>query len=216
MPLDGEITLPAGVELVNGRPYMADAKGKLTPLEMIKTEHRLEDELVRKIMDFAEPLAAQVARFREHTFDDVDGFVALLEQEYGVSRGGQKGNLTFTSYDGLMRVQVQVSDLIEFGPQLQIAKTHVDACLSEWSADSRPEIRAVVTRAFNVDKAGLVNKAELFSLLRLEIQDARWQEAMKAIRNAIRVVGSKRYVRIHKRANPQAPWEHVSIDVASA
>ncbi|MGI8839727.1 MAG: DUF3164 family protein [Caulobacteraceae bacterium] len=200
---------------IAGRLYMADAKGALVPVESVKAQHKLEDELVRKIASYAEPLAAEIARFRAHTFEDVDAFVALMEQQYR-ARGGAKGNLTFTTYDGLMKVQVQVADQIVFGAELQIAKGLVDECLTDWSEGSRAELRAIVHRAFNVDQAGRINRGELLSLLRLEIADPRWLRAMEAIRDSIRVVGSKRYVRIYRRDNPQAPWRPVAIDVAAS
>ena len=98
-----------------------------------------------------------------------------------------------------MKVQVQVADFIDFGPQLQTAKSLVDECLNEWSADSRPEIRAVVTRAFNTDKEGQINRSDIFMLLRLDIDDGRWRQAMEAIRDAMRVIGSKEYVRFYQR-----------------
>ncbi|MCV0428294.1 MAG: DUF3164 family protein, partial [Roseibium sp.] len=74
-----------GIELVNGVPYMRDAKGNLVPLENIKTQHKLEDETVRKIIGYAEELSAQIARFRNHTFADLLGLTALLAQEYGAT-----------------------------------------------------------------------------------------------------------------------------------
>jgi len=116
----------------------------------------------------------------------------------------------------LFRVQVQVADHIDFGPQLQIAKELVDECLNEWAADARPEIRAIVTRAFNTDKAGQINRSEIFMLLRLEIEDARWRRAMDAIRAAMRVVGSKTYVRCSYRESLGDSWKPVTIDLAKA
>lgn len=205
-----------GTVLVNGKAYMADAKGKLVPVETVKPADMLEDETVRKIMGYARDLSAQIDRFREHTFDDLGSFEALLAQEYGAAKGGAKGNKTFMSFDGLMKVQVQVQDAIDFGPQLQIAKGLVDECLTEWSADSRPEIRAVVTRAFNTDKAGKINRAEIFMLLRLAIDDPRWTKAMEAIRDAMRVVGSKTYVRCYERRGVEDGWTSVTIDLAKA
>ena len=115
-----------------------------------------------------------------------------------------------------MRVQVQVADQIAFGPQLQIAKTLIDECLTEWSADSRPEIQSIVTRAFNTDREGQINKAELFMLLRLEIEDARWNRAMDAIRASIRVTGSKEYVRFYARDKVEDGWTAITIDLAKA
>lgn len=207
---------PTGETMVNGRAYMPDAKGNLVPVEMIKPTDKLEDETVRKIIGHAVDLSAQVARFKEHTFDDLGAFEALLAQEYGATKGGAKGNKTFMSFDGLMKVQVQVADLIDFGSQLQIAKGLIDECLTEWSADSRPEIRAIVTRAFNTDKEGKINRSEIFMLLRLDIEDERWQRAMAAIRDAMRVVGSKIYVRCHQRDRIDAEWRPVTIDLAKA
>jgi len=208
--------IPDGRIHVNGRDYMPDAKGTLTPVEMIKAQHLLQDEVVRKIIGHAVELSAQIARFKGHTFDDIGGFDALLEQEYGTSVGGPKGNKQLMSFDGLYKVQVQVADLIDFGPELQIAKGLVDECLNEWSAGSRPEIQAIVTRAFNTDKAGQINRAEIFMLLRLEIEDARWKSAMDAIRDALRVVGSKTYVRCYQRAALDAPWMAITLDLAKA
>lgn len=201
---------------INGKPYMRDAKGGLQPVETIKPEDQLEDETVRRIMGYALDLSEQVTRFKAHTFADLGALEALLAQEYGATKGGAKGNKTFMSFDGTYKVQVQVSDHIDFGPQLQIAKELVDECLNEWSAASRPEIRAIVTRAFNTDKAGQINRAEIFMLLRLDIEDARWKRAMEAIRAAIRVVGSKTYVRCYQRENFDAPWQAVTIDLAKA
>ena len=195
--------LPDGRTVVNGRSYMADAKGALVPIEMI-----------RKIVGYAVDLSAQVGRFKQHTFDDLGAFEAILAQEYGATKGGAKGNKTFMSHDGLYKVQVAVADYIDFGPQLQIAKELVYECLNEWSADARPELRALVTNAFRTDKEGQINRSEIFMLLRLEIEDERWNRAMDAIRAAMRVVGSKIHCRCYSRKAPDAAWTHIPIDVA--
>lgn len=205
-----------GEVMVNGKPYMPDAKGNLVPVETIRPADRLEDETVRKIMAYADELSAQISRFRGHTMTDLGEFDALLAQEYGTTKGGPKGNRTYQTFDGLMKVSVQVSEFIDFGPQLQVAKKLLDECLIEWAANSRPEIRAIITRAFNTDKEGKVNRAEIFMLLHLEIEDPRWQEAMRAIRDAMRVTGSKEYVRFYRRASVTDRWEAVTIDLAKA
>ncbi|MEY9717882.1 hypothetical protein ABIA22_000372 [Sinorhizobium fredii] len=205
-----------GEVMVNGKPYIPDARGNLVPVEAIKAADKLEDETVRKIMAYARDLSAQIGRFKQHTFNDLGSFEALLAQEYGEAKRGAKGNKTFMSFDGLMKVQVQVQDYVDFGPQLQIAKGLVDECLNEWAADSGPEIRAIVTRAFNTDKAGQINRAEIFMLLRLDIEDGRWKRAMDAIRDAMRVVGSKTYVRCYERRTIEDGWQAVTIDLARA
>lgn len=205
-----------GITVINGKAHMTDAKGRFTPVETIRPADKLEDETVRKIMGYARNLSDQITRFKEHTFDDLGSFEALLAQEYDAKKGGAKGNKTFMSFDGLMKVQVQVQDYIDFGPQLQVAKTLIDECLNEWSADANAELRTIVTRAFNTDKAGKINRAEIFMLLRAGITDERWQRAMAAIRDAMRVVGSKTYVRCYERASLDEGFRAVTLDLAKA
>ncbi|MBB3947246.1 hypothetical protein GGQ73_003212 [Rhizobium skierniewicense] len=205
-----------GITILNGREFMNNAKGGLDPIGNVKEQYKLEDQTVRKCIEFAENLNAQLSRFRGHTAADLGSLDAILAEKYGAKIGGKKGNRTYQTYDGLMKIQVQVSDQITFGPELQIAKTLIDQCLIEWSADSRPEIQSLVSSAFNTDKEGQVNRADIYMLLKLEIADDRWKMAMEAIRDAIRVTGSKEYVRFYKRADKEAGWQAITIDLAKA
>lgn len=208
--------LPAGdgTVVIGGKTYLPNAVGGFDPIEMVKPARRLEDEMVRKVLGHARDLSAQIGRFKGHVYDDLSGLDALLAQEYQVKRGGRKGNRTYTSNDGLGKVQVQMADLIEFGPELQAAKSLIDECLVEWTDEGRAEVRAIVLRAFKVEKEGQINKAELFGLLRLDITDARWLRAMQAIHDAIRIVGSKQYFRFYERPDVMARWRAITIDLA--
>lgn len=203
-----------GVFVMNGREFWIDATGGYVPADVVKPQHKLEDQAVRKIMAYAQELSAQITRFRGHTQTDLGALDALIAEQYGVKIGGKKGNRTYQTFDGLMKVTVQVANLIDFGPELQIAKSLIDACLNEWSADSRPEIQTIVTRAFNTDQEGKINRAEIFQLLRHAIEDERWQRAMDAIRDAMRVTGSKEYIRFYTRASIKDGWTAVTIDLA--
>lgn len=205
-----------GISVINGREFMTDAKGGFVPLSLVKPQHKLEDETVRKIIGFAVNLNGEIARFRGHTMTDLGSLDALIAQEYGAKIGGAKGNRTYQTIDGLMKVQVQVADQIDFGAELQVAKSIIDECLNEWSIDSRPEIQSIVTRAFNTDKEGKINRSEIFMLMRHEIDDPRWRRAMDAIRDAMRVTGSKEYVRFYTRKVVTDEFKAVTIDLAKA
>lgn len=205
-----------GVTVMNGHEFLINSKGGIDPIGTVKDQYKLEDQTVRKCIEFAEDLNAQLSRFRGHTAADLGALDALLAEKYNAKIGGKKGNRTYQTYDGLMKIQVQVSDQITFGPELQVAKTLIDQCLIEWSADSRPEIQSLVSSAFNTDKEGQVNRADIYMLLKLEIADDRWKMAMEAIRDAIRVTGSKEYVRFYKRKDLKADWQAITIDLAKA
>lgn len=208
------VPAPDGVVIINGKEYLPNATGGFDPIETVKPARRIEDEMVRKVIGHARDLSAQIGRFKGHVFDDLSGLDSLLAQEYQVKRGGRKGNRTYTSNDGLMKVQVQMADLIEFGPELQQAKALIDECLVEWADASRPELRAIVLRAFKVEREGQINKAELFGLTRLDIQDERWLRGMQAIHDAIRIIGAKQYFRFYDRPEVTARFRAITIDIA--
>lgn len=107
------------------------------------------------------------------------------------------------------------ADLITFGPSLATAKSLIDECLLEWGGQSRPEISALVNSAFAVEK-GQINRAALFGLLRLDIADDRWVRAMQALRDAVRIIGTKAYLRFYERPTGDGSWAAVTIDLASA
>ncbi|PZA12441.1 sulfate transporter [Rhodopseudomonas palustris] len=206
----------AGAIDIAGSYFMRDGSGRLVPLDLIKPQHLLEDQTVRKIIGYAQNLSDQISRFRGHTFDDVASFSELIAEQYQAKVGGKKGNITLTTYDGLFKVIVQVADQLAFGPELQVAKALVDECITAWSDGARTEIRALVEHAFQVDKEGQINRAALFQLRRLDIDDEQWRSAMAALGDAIRVVGSKQYVRFYRRESCTAPWQPITIDLAAA
>lgn len=208
--------IPDGRKVVDGNTYMTDGKGSLTPIEMIRAQDLLQDEIVRKIMGYMVAASEQITRLKAHSFDDIGDFEALLAQEYGATVGGAKGNKSLMTVDQLFKIEINVQDRVAFGPELTIAKSLVDECLREWSADANPELRAIVANAFQTDKAGQINRSHIYMLLRLEIADDRWQRAMQAIRDAMLVVGSKTYMRAYRRDSFDADWQAVTVDMAKA
>lgn len=208
----------SGVEIVNGKLFWVDHNGNHIRDEMVKPKDKLEDQTVRKIIAFAKDLSAQVARFKAHTMADLAALDQLVAEKYGfVSRGNRgKGNRTYLSFDGLMKVQVHVAEFMDFGPELQVAKALIDECLNEWAADSRPEIQTIVTRAFNTDQEGKVSRNEVLMLTRFDIKEDRWRRAMDAIHDAQRPRSSKEYVRFSVRERGAKDWTTITVDLAKA
>lgn len=196
--------------------YMTNAEGHLVPVAMIKPQHKLEDDLVMDLFDDAQALSEKMKTFKEHAFSDVHAFLEILHEKYGAGKGGKKGNVTLTSYDGLTKVQVSVSEFIQFGPELQVAKTLIDECISSWSEGSNDHIRTLVNHAFRVDKNNRVNTAAILGLRRLPIQDDKWQTAMDAISESMRVGFTRQYMRFYRRESSQDMWRAVNLDFAGS
>ncbi len=197
------------------RTHMINGKGHAVPIAMVSEVDQLIDQTVQKIAEYADDLAAQVARFKGHTHDDVAATVDLLAEKYSVTRGGAKGNTTLTSFDGCTKVEIKVADNITFGPELQIAKQLVDEYISEFSDGLAPELEVLLNHAFQVDKAGAVNREALYALRRLPITHPVWDRAMQALTDSMRVVGSKEYVLISRRPHARAGWKSIPISLAA-
>ncbi len=193
---------------------MRDARGRLVPAVLVKPEQLLEDGLVRGIHAKAEKLSQALREFREAAFRDVEALLGLLAGKYGVSLAGDRGNLTLDTFDGDLIVQVSIGDQIEFGPELQIAKQLIDACITKWSKGADVNLQALISDAFDVDKKGNINVGRVLALKRINIADPDWIKAMEAIGNATRVVRSKRYLRLYKKTGDK-PKQQLPMDLAS-
>jgi hypothetical protein len=196
--------------------YLRDAKGRLVPENLVKPTDKLQDQLVTKMMGHADELSAKITRFKSHCFDDVATFVDLLAEQYGATRGGAKGNMSFNSFDGTLKVVIAVAEHLTFGPELQVAKTLVDECIAEWAKGANDQIKVLVQHAFQTDQEGRVSREAIFALRRIEIEDERWQRAMAAIGDSVRIEGSKTYIRFYRRERPEDSWRPVTIALAAA
>ncbi len=194
---------------------MQNAQGHFVPVEQVKDHEKLEDQTVKALIDRALGVSKSLADFKASAFEDVAEFQALLSEKYNVARGGKKGNVTLMSYDGCMKVSVQVSDNQHFGPELQVAKEKFDICISKWAEGANANIHALVDHAFQVDKEGRINRTALFGLRRLEIDDDDWKDAIAALNDSIKIIGSKEYIRFHRRDTPRGEWKPILLDLAS-
>ncbi|MBN3237697.1 DUF3164 family protein [Pectobacterium versatile] len=194
--------------------YWVDAKGVLTPEHLIKPIDTARDALVAELIGRALAVNKALAEFKLSGFADIAAFVALSGDEYGVNLGGKKGNVTLYSYDGRYKIQRAMQDRIDFDERLQAAKALIDECLADWVEGARPEVHAIINRAFQSEKSGEVNTGAVLALRRLEIADERWKRAMDAIGEAVQVVGSRSYIRVYERIGDSDQYQPISLDIA--
>mgnify|MGYP002655672087 FL=1 len=200
------VTVPEG--------YRPNDKGHLIPLDKIKEIDKLRDETVINLVGQALSLQIQMRAGKEQFFAEFHNFVELSAQEYDTQIGGKKGNVTLMSFDGKYKVQIAIQDNLVFDERLQVAKSLIDECLREWTADSNDNIKAIIDNAFAVDKEGKINIRRVLSLRSLSIVDDKWQRAMQAISDATQVISSKEYMRFYER-DEYGKYQQISLDFAN-
>lgn len=200
--------------------FMTNSKGHRVPLHLVKPEDRLEDEVVRKIHSYAEELMSRIARFREHTYDDLAALEELLAGEYGVKlrgrREGGRGNVTFKTFDGMKKAGISIQDYMEYGSQLQTARNLFYEYIEEVSGAAPDELRTLLEFAFETDKPGKVRNDMLYAIRRLNITHPKFVKAVEAIKDAQRVAVTREFVQILSREAPDAPYRTLPINLANA
>lgn len=193
--------------------FRLNAAGNLVAEANIRPQDMLEDELVTKLAIRAANLSADLFAFRTQALAEITAFRDLVAQQYGATKGGAGGNMTLTSFDGSVQVQVAVAKSITFGPELQAAKELIDDCVTRWSEGANNNLRTLVFDAFQTDRQGKISTDKVLGLRRLEIADETWARAMDAISDAVRVIGSKTYLRVYRRFG--GVMQPISLDIAN-
>ncbi|MDF1622497.1 MAG: DUF3164 family protein [Pseudohongiella nitratireducens] len=194
--------------------YRKNARGDLIQESTIKPIDLARDELVLEIVEKARKLSAELARLKAEFFGDIEAFVQMSAEQYDVNLGGKKGNLSLLSFDGQYKVIRANADNIVFDERLYAAKELIDQCLRDWSKDAHPGLLAMVNDAFRADRDGELRTARVLALRRHNIDDPRWHKAMDAISDALQVVGSKSYIRVHERIAGTEQYRLIPLDIA--
>ena len=199
-------------QIPNG--YKQDERGRLVPEDQIKPIDLARDQLVSEILAQASPIRDMLAQFKSKTIGDMEAFMELSFEQYGVSVGGKKGNIQLKSFDGRYRVRLSHQEHISFNEQIEAAKVLIDQCLDRWTENSSTEIKAVVQRAFRTNSQGKLRTAEVLGLRNLDIDDDEWQMAMKALMDSITIAGTTKYLNIHERIGQTDKWNHIGLSLA--
>lgn len=195
--------------------YMKNASGHLVPIETVREQDILRDEVVRELVTRAQKIHGELLQFKSAALKEIDDVVQIAADKYDVTIGGRKGNVTLTSYDGRYKVQRHVADRITFSEELEAAKELINQCIDRWSEGANDNIRALVDRAFRTDTKGKIKTAAVLELLRLDIDDEEWQRAMEAIKDSIQTTGTAVYVRLYERVDGTDQYKPIALDLAA-
>jgi hypothetical protein len=194
--------------------FRENARGDLVRDDSIKDIDLLRDQLVMEIVTKAQAVRKQLRSLKAEVFADIETFIELSAEKYGVSLGGNKGNVTLTSFDGHYKIIRANADEITFDERLQAAKALIDECVRDWSKGIHSGLAVLVNDAFRVDSKGGLSAGRILGLRRHDINDPRWRKAMDAISDAIQIVGSKSYIRVYERVGKTEDYKQVPLDIA--
>lgn len=194
--------------------YMANASGHLVPKSLVREHDLLRDEVARRLAVRAVAAHQLLVEFKRDALADIADLVKITGERFDVKLGGDKGNVQITTYDGRFKILRSVADRIAFTEEIEAARALINDCIRRWSEGANDNIRVLVDRAFRTDTKGQMKTAAVLELLRLEIQDEQWKQAMAAIKESIQSTGTATYVRVYQR-NSNGAYEAINLDLAA-
>ena len=197
---------------IQGREHWLHEKGSWVPVDAIHDKVKLEHELVAKVATAALQLSKSLARFKALTFAEGAALVELLGQQYGISLGGSKGNVSFHTYDRAYRIDIARTDRIAFGPEIHAARQLLELWVAEQQGAA--ELKALINSAFGLDRQNVVRASEILRLATLDMSGETWAQAVAAIKDSLRVAGRAEYMRVYRRA-AGGRYELIPLDLAS-
>ncbi len=181
-----------------------DSEGRMVPLSLIKPADKMKDDVVRRLVVRAIEVQEIMAEFKVKAMAEMFAAKDLIFEQYGAKIGGKKGNFAVSTFDGTMTAEISVAERISFGVELQAAKSLIDECIASWSEGGNANIRALVEHAFAVNKAGRIDTGRVLGLRKLAMKgldggpDPKWETAMLAISEAVKVHGTATYIRFYQ------------------
>lgn len=194
--------------------FMLNASGHLVPEHQVREQDKLRDMVARDLAAEAVEINERLGAFKARALEAMSDLVQIAAERYDVKLGGDKGNVTATSYDGEVKVVRSHAERITFTEEIEAAKALVNQCILLWSKGANAKIQALVDRAFRTDSRGQIRTGAVLDLLRLEIDDDDWKTAMEALRDSIQTAGTVAYIRVYRRTG-ESEYKQIPLDLAS-
>lgn len=185
-----------------------DRNGNEVPVEYIDTHLKKKERFLERVIKDAKKAETVIKSQKEKMVKQITDYLESVASSYGEH---WKGNTQIISFSQEMKVEVNVSEHIEFDERLQVAKSKIDKCIESWSVGSDNKIATLVKSAFKVDKKGKVNTKQILMLRQHQFKDAQWKEAMDIISEAINVVSSKAYYKFFEKTE-DGEWKVIELN----
>lgn len=193
---------------VNGKEYCINSTGSMVPIEAVKDIDKLRDGVVLAIAERIKALESYMKEVKAQCMSDIEEFLKISAEQYGVKMGGTKGNVMLTSYDGAVQVILAQANNLVVNEGVNMAKELIDDYLADITSDASPDVRTIVNLAFKV-KQGRMDVKRLMELKQCNIQDERWLKAMEIISDSVTVASTTPCLRLRDRTEAGAYKTHM-------
>lgn len=193
----------------------SDESGQKIPYERTTKYERAAEVSTHKLAVEALKIHNTLTSFKDGVREEANKLYALFEKEKG-QIGKGKGSATFYNFDRSIKVSVKVNEQITFDENtIDLAKAKLDELLNDGLEGAKDFVKPLVMEAFQTQNGKLDTKRVL-GLRRhaSRIKDARYNEAMALIDQAVRRPSSKEYFQVWVR-DENGEYQDIQLNFAS-
>jgi len=185
---------------------ITDSTGYPVPVANVDKYDLLADREVRRVV---KAFNAERCRLDQLMLKVIDVVKKLVKARgTGVA---DRGNMQFSTYDRLMRINVVTDYSMELDDRAKDAREMMMAVATKGLEDvkqfsSKQTLLAFIGEVFETNKKGFVRSGMVWRLLKLKVIDPDWQKACAVLRSAMNTHRSKSYVTVAVRKSYQCDW----------
>lgn len=192
-----------------------DEAGNSIPYSHIKPVEKAYEKSTYNIAKKALKVSDHLKELKEYVQQSVAEAVAIFHAEYKGTKKEFKGNYTIRNFNDTIRVEVSVSNPIQFDDlTINEAKEQLDAFLKDGISSKNSALKEMVLDAFKTS-SGKMDVKKILALKRYadRINDERYTKAMSLIDAAIRRPASATYYRVAVK-NEQGQYKYIPLALA--
>lgn len=197
-------------------PVWIDENGVSIPTNRLTKVEKLLERNTAKILKKATDLNTKLKEFKDEiTQLSQDAYNAFMEAKNITKE--TKGNFTFYNFNRTIKVEVSVSERIEFDDlTIEAAKARFDEFLNSNITSKNEFAKQMIIDAFETQRAGKLDVKRILQLTRYKdkINDPLFSEAVELINSAIRRPESKTYFRVWLK-DTSGKYQNIDLNFSS-
>ena len=191
---------------------MRDSNGHDIPVKYVSAYDKARDKVTRRIHARFEKARGLLEAVVSESITDLDGLAKLKDSL------GEKGNFSARSFDGLIQVAIRQQYNIRLDERViharELMMEYVNSVLDRVDGVDVSALRLLVTEAFKVNSQGFLSAGRVLSLMRMEVNDAKWREAKMILKEALKSEKGKQYLICEVRKSTQGDFKAIRLDIA--